>query len=364
MPATSLHALPDAVDAVLGALVEPGGNALRAARAAALRPGDRALVLGPGRSGCWRRCSPAPPGPRCTCWAARTVAGFARSLGFEHVWTEDILPELPFDAVVDASNAPHLPAGRWTWSSRPAGSSTSDWPAARAASTPARSRSRTSPRSGSCPPPRSGRHHPGVRRPPVDPRRSSRPPSGSTRSAPCWPASAPRPRVPAQIHVDPRLGCREARLERLQRRPERVRPRRVHRVLDLILAKDGDGAERVMREHVRRSHQALMAGMDERWQRSRGSVGSGVKNAGVPSSLNGHRGPAVACRLWSNDRLAFWTVPRCALDRSGSRQEAGMYGSGEELLERTPHVLRADRRCRSGSRAALTRPMAPSRRVP
>ncbi|MHB9755625.1 GntR family transcriptional regulator [Streptomyces sp. BYX5S] len=36
-----------------------------------------------------------------------------------------------------------------------------------------------------------------------------------------------------------------------------------HRVLDLILAKDGDGAERVMREHVRRSHQALMAGMDE-----------------------------------------------------------------------------------------------------
>ncbi|MET9739535.1 GntR family transcriptional regulator [Streptomyces sp. NPDC006422] len=36
-----------------------------------------------------------------------------------------------------------------------------------------------------------------------------------------------------------------------------------HRVLDLILAKDGDGAERVMREHVRRSHQALMAGMDD-----------------------------------------------------------------------------------------------------
>ena len=41
-----------------------------------------------------------------------------------------------------------------------------------------------------------------------------------------------------------------------------------HRVLDLILAKDGDGAERVMREHVSRSHQALMAGMDERQQRS------------------------------------------------------------------------------------------------
>ncbi|POX36844.1 GntR family transcriptional regulator, partial [Streptomyces sp. Ru73] len=35
-----------------------------------------------------------------------------------------------------------------------------------------------------------------------------------------------------------------------------------HRVLALILAKDGDGAERVMREHVRFSHQALMAEMD------------------------------------------------------------------------------------------------------
>ncbi|MFE3598816.1 GntR family transcriptional regulator [Streptomyces sp. NPDC059096] len=37
-----------------------------------------------------------------------------------------------------------------------------------------------------------------------------------------------------------------------------------HHVLDLIAAKDGDGAERVMREHVRRSHHALTAGMDER----------------------------------------------------------------------------------------------------
>jgi D-arabinose 1-dehydrogenase-like Zn-dependent alcohol dehydrogenase len=46
--ARSLHALPDSLDPVLGALVEPGGNSLRAAQAAALAPGDRALVL-PGR---------------------------------------------------------------------------------------------------------------------------------------------------------------------------------------------------------------------------------------------------------------------------------------------------------------------------
>jgi DNA-binding GntR family transcriptional regulator len=36
-----------------------------------------------------------------------------------------------------------------------------------------------------------------------------------------------------------------------------------HRVLRLILEKDGDSAERVMREHVRASRMALMAGLDE-----------------------------------------------------------------------------------------------------
>lgn len=37
-----------------------------------------------------------------------------------------------------------------------------------------------------------------------------------------------------------------------------------HRVLELILAKDGDGAEGVMREHVRSSRRALMAGLDRK----------------------------------------------------------------------------------------------------
>ena len=34
-----------------------------------------------------------------------------------------------------------------------------------------------------------------------------------------------------------------------------------HHVLELIIAKDGDSAERVMREHVRASRQALLAGL-------------------------------------------------------------------------------------------------------
>jgi threonine dehydrogenase-like Zn-dependent dehydrogenase len=35
---------------------------------------------------------------------------FARTLGFENVWTRQTLPGLRWDAVVDASNAPDLPA--------------------------------------------------------------------------------------------------------------------------------------------------------------------------------------------------------------------------------------------------------------
>jgi threonine dehydrogenase-like Zn-dependent dehydrogenase len=111
VPAASLHALPDPVDAVLGALVEPGGNALRAARAAAAGPGDRALVLGPGTIGLlvalFLRAQGADVHLMGT--TAESLA-FARELGFEHVWTRSDLPDLPFDAVVDASNAAHLPA--------------------------------------------------------------------------------------------------------------------------------------------------------------------------------------------------------------------------------------------------------------
>ncbi|MFF4506783.1 zinc-binding dehydrogenase [Streptomyces sp. NPDC001401] len=110
VPASSLHALPDSVDAVLGALVEPGGNALRAAQAAAPRPGDRALVLGPGTIGLLTAMFLRAAGAEVHLMGnTDSSLAFARELGFEHVWAEDSLPDLPFDAVVDASNAAHLP---------------------------------------------------------------------------------------------------------------------------------------------------------------------------------------------------------------------------------------------------------------
>ena len=111
VPASSLHALPEPVDAVLGALVEPGGNSLRAAQAADLAPGDRALVLGPGTIGLLVAMFVRAVGAEVHLLGrSEGSLAFVRSLGFEHAWTEDSLPRLPFDAVIDASNAGHLPA--------------------------------------------------------------------------------------------------------------------------------------------------------------------------------------------------------------------------------------------------------------
>jgi threonine dehydrogenase-like Zn-dependent dehydrogenase len=111
VPAGSLHALPDAVDPVLGALVEPGGNSLRSARAADLQPGDRALVLGPGTIGLLvAMFARAADADVHLMGRSDRSLGFARFLGFEQAWNEETLPDLPFDAVIDASNAPQLPA--------------------------------------------------------------------------------------------------------------------------------------------------------------------------------------------------------------------------------------------------------------
>jgi threonine dehydrogenase-like Zn-dependent dehydrogenase len=111
VPASSLHVLPEGVDPVLGALVEPGGNALRAAQAADLRPGDRVLVLGPGTIGLLvAMFARAAHAEVHLLGRAEESLDVARGLGFAHAWTDGSLPELPFDAVVDASNAAHLPA--------------------------------------------------------------------------------------------------------------------------------------------------------------------------------------------------------------------------------------------------------------
>ena len=111
VPAFALVAVPDAVDATAGALVEPGANALRSVDAAALDAGERVLVLGTGTIGLLVAMIARARGIEVHLLGRDDDAvAYARSLGFADTWTREVLPDLRFDAVVDASNAPHLPA--------------------------------------------------------------------------------------------------------------------------------------------------------------------------------------------------------------------------------------------------------------
>ncbi|PRY48487.1 threonine dehydrogenase-like Zn-dependent dehydrogenase [Geodermatophilus tzadiensis] len=111
VPVQSLHELPDSVDPVLGALVEPGGNAWRAAQAAAVASGDRALVIGPGTIGLLTAMFLRARGAEVHLLGVTAPSlDFARGLGFADAWTRDTLPDLPVDAVVDASTDPGSPA--------------------------------------------------------------------------------------------------------------------------------------------------------------------------------------------------------------------------------------------------------------
>jgi len=111
VPVTAALALPDTIDDTAGALVEPGGNALRAFRAAALSPGDRVLILGPGTIGLLAAQFALALGAQVHLLGVteRSLA-FTRTLGIHGAWSADEIPPLPWDAVIDASNADTLPA--------------------------------------------------------------------------------------------------------------------------------------------------------------------------------------------------------------------------------------------------------------
>ncbi|MDI6104756.1 alcohol dehydrogenase catalytic domain-containing protein [Actinoplanes sp. NEAU-A12] len=106
-PAAYLHALPDTVDAAAGALIEPAGNAQRCVDAAGLDAGERLLVLGTGTIGLLTAMLARARGFEVHLLGQELE--FARSLGFGDVWTRETLPGLPWDAVVDATNAPSMP---------------------------------------------------------------------------------------------------------------------------------------------------------------------------------------------------------------------------------------------------------------
>lgn len=111
VPVVTLHALPGSVDPTVGAMVEPGGNSLRAVEAAMLRPADRLLVLGPGTIGLLAALFALAMDVEVHVLGITDESlEFARALGVHGAWMSADLPALPFDAVIDASNSPALPA--------------------------------------------------------------------------------------------------------------------------------------------------------------------------------------------------------------------------------------------------------------
>ena len=111
VPVTALLPLPDTVDDAAGAMVEPGGNALRALRAASVASGERLLVIGPGTIGLLAAEFAMAEGCEVhVLGVTPSSLGFAASLGVSGTWTAEDLPDLRWDAVIDASNHPASPA--------------------------------------------------------------------------------------------------------------------------------------------------------------------------------------------------------------------------------------------------------------
>ena len=111
VPASSLYRLPDMIDDRAGALVEPGGNAWRAASAAQAGPGQRILICGPGTIGLLTTAFARAAGAEVHILAVdRGRKDLASSFGASGYWTADDPPPGTYDAVIDATDDHQMPA--------------------------------------------------------------------------------------------------------------------------------------------------------------------------------------------------------------------------------------------------------------
>jgi threonine dehydrogenase-like Zn-dependent dehydrogenase len=111
VPVTALHLLPDTVDDVAGALVEPGGNAMRAVRATGSGPGSRVLIYGPGTIGLLCALIAGSDGVEVhLAGRSQKSLEFARGIGLPNAWASDDVPDHPYDAIIDCTYGVDVPA--------------------------------------------------------------------------------------------------------------------------------------------------------------------------------------------------------------------------------------------------------------
>lgn len=114
IPTRFAYAIPEHVSLAAAALVEPGGNALRAVRAADIRPGQKVLVLGSGTIGLLAAQFALAEEADVHVGGVREGSlALARSLGVQHTWQLDELAASAsdqFDAVIEATSNDAMPA--------------------------------------------------------------------------------------------------------------------------------------------------------------------------------------------------------------------------------------------------------------
>jgi threonine dehydrogenase-like Zn-dependent dehydrogenase len=114
VPTRFAYPIPENVSLAAAALVEPGGNSLRAVRAAALEPGRSVLVLGSGTIGLLAAQFALAEGAEVHLAGVRPGSlDLARELGIPHVTTIDDLAAGDgdrFDAVIDGTSLEAAPA--------------------------------------------------------------------------------------------------------------------------------------------------------------------------------------------------------------------------------------------------------------
>jgi threonine dehydrogenase-like Zn-dependent dehydrogenase len=114
IPTRFAYEVPEGVSVTAAALVEPGGNSLRAARAAEPEPGDRLLVLGSGTIGLLAAQFALARGAEVHVAGIREGSlRLAQRLGIEHTRTIDSIgadDDATFDSVIDATSIAEMPA--------------------------------------------------------------------------------------------------------------------------------------------------------------------------------------------------------------------------------------------------------------